>query len=79
MQTRGWKKVSPSTHERTLMMKRCGKKCFLGPKKTFPICARRTCKVDVRGVQSAYNRARQFKYTRVAKKAKSLLRATRRK
>ena len=79
MKTRGWKKVSPSTHERTLMLTRCGKKCFLGPKKTFPICARRTCKVDPRGVQSAYNRARQFKYTRVAKKAKALLRLTRRK
>ena len=61
------------------MLTRCGKKCFLGPKKSFPICARRTCKVDVRGVQSAYNRARQFKYTRVAKKAKALLRRTLRK
>ena len=79
MKTRGWKKMSPDTQERTRMLTRCGKKCFLGPKKSFPICARRTCKVDLRGVQSAYNRARQFKYTRVAKKAKALLRQTRRK
>jgi len=71
--------MSPGTHERTLMAKRCGKKCFLGPNQTFPICTRRTCTVNPRGVQAAYNRARQFKHTRVAKKAKALLRLTRKK
>jgi hypothetical protein len=36
--TKGWKKEQPSNHQRTLMLKRCGKKCFLGTKKSFPIC-----------------------------------------
>ena len=40
--TRGWKKVKPSYHQRTLMLKRCGKKCFLGPKKSYPICKKKT-------------------------------------
>ena len=36
--TRGWKKEQPSTHQRTVMLNRCGKKCFLGKDKKFPIC-----------------------------------------
>ena len=28
-----WKQQKPSTHQKTLMLKRCGKKCFLGSKK----------------------------------------------
>ena len=71
--TRGWKKMSPGTHERTLMMRRCGKKCFLGPNQSFPICKKNTCKVDTRGVQAAFNRARQWGYTHIAKRAKKLL------
>jgi hypothetical protein len=71
--TRGWKKMSPGTHERTVMMRRCGKKCFLGPNKSFPICKKHTCKVDKRGVQAAFNRARQWGYTHIAKRAKKLL------
>jgi len=71
--TRGWRKQSPGTHERTLMMRRCGKKCFLGPNKTFPICKKRTCKVDRRGVQAAYIRACQWGYKNIAKRAKKLL------
>jgi len=72
--TRGWKKEKPTVHERTVMMKQCGKKCFLGPKKSFPICTRRTCRVNPRGVHSAFSRAREWKHTTVAKKAKALLR-----
>ena len=55
--TKGWKKEKPSTHQRTLMLKRCGKKCFLGTKKRYPICKKNTCKVSSKGVYSAYIRA----------------------
>jgi len=72
--TRGWHKVSPNTRrQRTRMMKRCGHKCFLGPHMSFPICNKYTCKVNKKGVQSAYNRARQFKHTLVAYKAANML------
>ena len=72
--TRGWKKENPGVHERTVMYKKCGKKCFLGPKKSFPICTRGTCRVNPRGVHSAFTRARQWKHVTVAKKAKALFR-----
>jgi hypothetical protein len=78
---RGWKKEKPGYHERTVMMRDCGKKCFLGPKKTFPICSRGTCKVNKKGVYAAYVRAKEYqtirpsrKYTRIANKAKKMLR-----
>lgn len=76
--TRGWKRSNPGYHQRSLMLKRCGKKCFLGPNKSFPICAKNTCTVSRKGVQSAYNRARQFsskgrKYRTIARKAKRML------
>ena len=77
--TRGWKKMSPGTHARTVMMRRCGKKCFLGPNKSFPICKKNTCTVDVRGVQAAFNRARQWGYTHIAKRARKLLKTLKRK
>jgi len=71
--TRGWKKEKPSMRERTIMLKECGKRCFLGPKKSFPICTRRTCKINPKGVHAAYGRARQWKHTTVATKGKKLL------
>jgi len=77
--TRGWHKQAPGKHARTVMRKRCGTTCFLGPNKTFPICRKNTCKVDRRGVQSAYNRARQWNYTAIAKKAKKLLQTFKRR
>ena len=58
--TKGWSKMSPGTHARTLMLKKCGKKCFLGPKKSFPICNKGTCKINPKGVYSAYIRAREW-------------------
>ena len=70
---RGWKKEKPSIHERTVMLKQCGKKCFLGPNKSFPICTRKTCTINQKGVHAAYGRARQWKYTKIANKAKKLL------
>ena len=68
--TRGWKYEKPSFHERTVMLQRCGSKCFLGPGKSFPICKRNTCTVSQRGVHAAYNRAREWKHGAVAARAK---------
>ena len=71
--TRGWKKEKPGYHQKTIMLKKCGKKCFLGPKKSFPICKKNTCKVSSKGVYSAYIRARQYHKTKIANKAKKIL------
>jgi hypothetical protein len=69
-----WRSQAPSGRERTRMLKRCGKRCFLGSKKRFPICKKNTCKVMREGVQAAYIRARQFGHSAIARKAKRLLR-----
>ncbi len=58
--TKGWSKKSPGTHARTVMLKKCGKKCFLGPKKSFPICNKGSCKINPKGAYSAYIRAREW-------------------
>jgi hypothetical protein len=71
--TKGWKKEQPSYHQRTLMLKRCGKKCFLGSKKKYPICIKNTCKISTKGVYSAYIRARQYHKKNISSKAKKLL------
>jgi len=77
---RGWAKLSPGTHQRTLMMKKCGKKCFLGPNKSFPICSKGTCKRNKKGIEAAYMRAREYitikgkqTYRNIANKAYKLL------
>lgn len=88
----GWGKIAPKGRERTIMKKRCGKKCFLGPDKSFPVCAKGTCRVSAKGAYAAYIRAREWGksarsykglarpsmkrsvYTRVARKAKRILR-----
>jgi len=71
--TRGWKKEQPSYKQRTQMLKKCGKKCFLGPKKSFPVCKKNTCKISKKGVYSAYIRARQYHHKSISKRAKQLL------
>jgi len=76
--TRGWKNEKPGYHQRTLMLKRCGKKCFLGHNKSFPICKKNTCKVSSKGVYAAFIRARQYrtsgkKYRNISKKANNML------
>ena len=86
---KSWRRNQPTRHQRTLQMKRCGKKCFLGSKKSFPICNAGTCKPSKGGLMSAYIRAREMTrrardrtiqkhgapyYYSVAKKAKNLLR-----
>ena len=77
---KGWSKVQPGTHARTVMLHKCSKKCFLGPNKTFPICAKNTCKINKKGVYAAYIRANEFatikgtrKYRNIASKAKHML------
>jgi hypothetical protein len=74
----GWSKLKPSYHEKTVMLSKCGKKCFLGKNKSFPICKKNTCKVSKAGIYAAYIRARQYskknnKNTKIAYKAKRLL------
>lgn len=70
---KGWKKVKPGYHQRTIMMKKCGKKCFLGPNKSFPICKKNTCKKSRKGIYAAYVRASQYKYKKIATRAKRML------
>ena len=74
--TKGW--ISPSRRERTRMLSRCGKKCFLGPNKSFPICSRNSCKINHKGLYSAYVRARQYSkkgrlYNTISRKANKML------
>lgn len=71
--TRGWKKLAPNHHQRTVMLKKCGRKCFLGPDKSYPICAKNTCKINKKGVQSAYIRARQYHKKSISKRANKML------
>jgi len=76
--TRGWNKEQPGAHQRTVMLQKCGKKCFLGTNKSFPICKKNTCKISSKGVYAAYIRGRQYsskgkKYRTIAKKANNLL------
>ena len=71
--TRGWKSEKPGYKQRTQMMQKCGKKCFLGPNKSFPICKKNTCKISKKGVYSAYIRARQYHHKNISQKAKKIL------
>jgi hypothetical protein len=77
---RGWAKHKPNARQRTTMLRKCGKKCFLGPKKTFPICTKNTCKINTKGIHAAYSRAKEYvtikgtrKYKKIAKKAYNML------
>ena len=77
---KSWTEQQPGYHDRTVMLKRCGKKCFLGANKTFPICTKNTCKRNKKGVYAAYKRAREYmtisgtsKYNRISTKARKLL------
>jgi hypothetical protein len=70
---KGWKNIKPGFHQRTVMLQKCGQKCFLGKGKSFPICKKNTCRIEKSGVYSAYIRARQYKKNTISKKAKRLL------
>jgi hypothetical protein len=67
----GWGKVAPKGHARTVMLRKCGRKCFLGPKKSFPICTKGTCKVNPKGVYAAFVRSRQWGKPKSAYKGRS--------
>ena len=71
----GWGKKEPRGHQRTVMYKKCGRKCFLGPAKrphpSFPICTKGTCRVNSKGVYAAYIRAKQWGKKRSHYKGKS--------
>lgn len=71
----GWGKQQPKGHQRTVMYKKCGRKCFLGPAKrphpSFPICTKGTCRVNTKGVYAAYVRAKQWGKKRSHYKGKS--------
>jgi len=71
--TRGWSKQQPGAHQRTVMLKRCGRKCFLGPGKSYPICTKNTCKVNPKGVYSAFIRSRQYHRKNISKRANKML------
>ncbi len=71
--TRGWKKEKPGFHQKTVMLRRCGKKCFLGPNKKYPICKKNTCKISTKGVYSAYIRSRQYHNNKISRKAERIL------
>ena len=80
-----WRTQKPGYHQKTVMLKNCGKKCFLGTKKSFPICKKNTCTISKSGVMAAYKRAREYvsisrtkgkstkRYSRIANKAKQML------
>jgi len=80
-----WSRVAPKTvGDRSALLSKCGRKCFLGPGKTFPICPRLgasgsgagsgdggACKISRRGVVAAYSRARQWASITARKKRTS--------
>lgn len=70
---KGWKKQAPGIHQRTVMLNKCGRKCFLGPNKSYPICIKNTCKVSKKGVYAAYVRSRQYHKKSISQKAAFLL------
>ena len=70
---KGWAKQAPGTHQRTVMLKKCGKKCFLGPNKSYPICIKNTCKISKKGIYAAFIRSRQYHKKNISKKATFLL------
>ena len=75
---KGWKNKAPNHSQRVKMCKKCGKKCFLGKNLSFPICNKNTCKINKKGVYSAYIRAREYSsknksYKRIASRAKNML------
>ena len=73
LSSKGWANEAPGTHERTVMQKECGSKCFLGPvgESCFPICTKNTCNVNEKGVYAAYVRAREYGSPKMHKRKRS--------
>jgi hypothetical protein len=71
-----WMTKKPETKpERTRVLQKCGKSCFLVPDQLkFPICNKDAppCKYNCRGLKAASSRAGEWKYTRVLEKSKEL-------
>jgi len=67
-----WSKYAPNARQRTAMLQKCGKKCFLGPHKSYPICRKHTCTRDKAGVHAAYVRARSQHNRPISKRSKIL-------
>ena len=58
---KGWGRQAPKQgRERTRMLRDCGKKCFLGPNKSFPVCTKGTCRKNLKGYWAAYIRAKEW-------------------
>ena len=70
---KNWSQLAPNKSQRKLMNKKCGKKCFLGPNLSFPICRKYTCKVDKRGILAAFIRAQYWNKTKKNKKYKNII------
>lgn len=69
----GWKSEKPGRHQKTVMRRNCGQKCFLGPGINYPICKKNTCKVSNKGIYAAFVRSREWKNRSVSSKAKRML------
>ncbi len=74
LKTRGWKKQAPKRgQQRHSLLQKCGSSAFLLPKEEkFPVMNRQ-CRYQCNALNSAYNRAQQYKYSSVASTAKKLL------
>ena len=80
-----WRTQHPGYHQKTLMLKNCGKQCFLGTKKSFPVCKKNTCSISKLGIMAAYKRAKEYvsisrtkgrstkRYSRIANQARRML------
>ena len=69
----GWRDEKPKNQtERKTMRRRCGKKCFLGPKLSYPVCKRKTCRVSKKGLWSAYIRGKQWSKAKRKRGSKAL-------
>jgi len=68
---KGWKKEAPNADQRIIMSRKCGKKCFLGPNNSFPVCKKNTCKISRKGAYAACVRASQWGKRKSSYKGKS--------
>ena len=59
--------------QRSEQLHKCGTKCYLlSSELKFPVC-NKNCSYSRAGIQAAFKRAREWKYEKVATKAKNLL------
>ena len=72
--TSGWAAEAPRKGaQRRAMAAACGSECFLDPQNEgFPVCSIFGCNPTCKGINAAYNRARQYGHEGIAQKAKKL-------